>query len=493
MAQDIRSKVVLGIDVNEFRRGITQVDSSIKGMSKQFQDLGGLIGATFAVSQIQQFASESLDLAMKAEGIATAFERIGNEANMAELRKSVQGTVSDLELMRQAVTAEKLGIPIQEFTKYLGFAKKQANEMGESVDYMVDSIVKGVGRQSTMILDNLGISAKAVQEELKKGGTFAEAVGRIIQQEMGGANNTLLTTQDRLLQQKATLENIKTEVGKNLMPLYLGFLEGVNSLLKGINVLWNEQFSLIDKIAYWATYLDPVNGELNRMVMEAKAAGREAAVLGNNAAMVGEGFQTAADNTKKLGDELRKLSTINVAGGLTLKDIEKQNALQPKDAAPVPLYQTNQAVFGIVRQAEYAAGSLDVFNASMVKSTESTVNWAAQLQMANWIGQEFGMILSSSFDAAIIRGENFFKVMVDGLKAYIAKMIAAAAATAALAIAIVAVTGQTQNFATAFQLAGKFTGFGIPDLGGGSSTLSGRDIKLSYDRNNFDFARNGGK
>ena len=46
---DVRSKVVLGIDVNEFRRGITQVDSSIKGISKQFQNLGGIIGASFAV------------------------------------------------------------------------------------------------------------------------------------------------------------------------------------------------------------------------------------------------------------------------------------------------------------------------------------------------------------------------------------------------------------------------------------------------------------
>ena len=94
---DVRSKVVLGIDVNEFRRGITQVDSSIKGISKQFQNLGGVIGASFAVSKIQEFVSASLDLALKAQGIEVAFERIGNSANMDNLRTAVQGTVSDLE------------------------------------------------------------------------------------------------------------------------------------------------------------------------------------------------------------------------------------------------------------------------------------------------------------------------------------------------------------------------------------------------------------
>jgi len=489
MAQDIRSKVILGMDVNEFRRGITQVDNSIKGISKQFQNLGGLIGASFAVSQIQEFVSESLDLAMKAEGIATAFERIGNAANMEQLRSSVQGTVSDLELMRQAVTAEKLGIPIQEFTKYLSYAKKQANEMGESVDYMVDSIVKGVGRQSTMILDNLGISAKAVQEELKKGGTFAEAVGRIIQQEMGGANNTLLTTQDRLLQQKAALENIKTELGQKLLPVYEAVLGWLNTALGHINRLFSSQLTFFEKLAYYASYLDTANGALIRMGIEAEAAGREAATLGNEAARVGEGFQTAVAEAKDLHKELKKVSKIKLEFGTFMPE---DKGLKSTEAAAIPLYQPDPSVFGIIRQGEYAAGSLDMWNESMKGLNKTTYEWAEQMRVVNFIGEQFGDILSASFDASIIRGENFFKVMVEGLKAYIAKMIAAAAATAALAIAIVAVTGNTQSFATAFQMAGKFTGFAF---GGesGTTTLSGRDIKMSYDRNNFDFARNGGK
>lgn len=499
MANDVRSKVVLGIDVNEFRRGITQVDSSIKGISKQFQNLGGIIGASFAVSQIQAFTSEALDLATKAQGIETAFNRIGNEINMDNLRKAVQGTVSDLELMRQAVTAEKLGIPIQEFTKYLGFAKKQANEMGESVDYMVDSIVKGVGRQSTMILDNLGISAKAVQEELKKGGTFAEAVGRIIQQEMGGANDTLLTTQDRLLQQQATLENIKTEVGKNLMPIYIEFLDGVNSLLKGINILWNEQFSFIEKIAYWATYLDPVNGELNRMVMEAKAAGREAAALGDTAAMVGEGFQGAADSAKKLGDELKKVSGIKVQGGLRLADVEP--GLAPKETAPTPLYQTDMALFGIRRQAEYAAGSWDVYTAAQSTAAGKASEWvmknqdvAAQLEAITAIGAQFGQVFQASFQAAIINGQSFFDSVRAGMKAYVQQMAAATAATLTLAAAM-AIIFPNVGFKAAFNVLGG--GMGLPFGFGGENMqmglrIAGNDFYTGIDRNTNRNARIGG-
>lgn len=493
---DVRSKVVLGIDVNEFRRGITQVDSSIKGISKQFQNLGGIIGASFAVSQIQQFASEALDLAMKAEGIETAFERVGNAANMQQLRQAVQGTVSDLELMRQAVTAQKLGIPIQEFTKYLGFAKKQANEMGESVDYMVASIVKGVGRESTMILDNLGISAKAVQEELKKGGTFAEAVGRIIQQEMGGANGTLLTTQDRLLQQRAALENIKTELGQKLLPVYEAVLGWLNNALKGINALFSSQLTLFEKLAYYASYLDVTGmGSVTRATLDAKEATDDFAA---SVPMIGEGFQGATEEVKKLGNELKKVAGIKVQGGMRLADVEP--GLAPKETAVTPLYQVNQAVFGIRRQVEYAAGSWEYYKEAQAQAVRTGNNWITQsqateeqLQALNVVGQEFGQILMASFQAAIINGESFFDSVRNGLKAYIQQMLAATAATLTLAAAM-AIIFPNVGFKAAFNVLGGGMGlpFGMGDNNQLSLRLSGTDFYGGVVRNTNRVARSGG-
>jgi hypothetical protein len=484
---DVRSKVVLGIDVNEFRRGITQVDSSIKGISKQFQNLGGIIGASFAVSQIQQFASEALDLAMKAEGIETAFERVGNAANMQQLRQAVQGTVSDLELMRQAVTAQKLGIPIQEFTKYLGFAKKQANEMGESVDYMVDSIVKGVGRQSTMILDNLGISAKAVQEELKKGGTFAEAVGRIIQQEMGRANNTLLTTQDRLLQQRAALENIKTELGQKLLPVYEAVLGWLNNALKGINALFSSQLTLFEKLAYYGSYLDVTGmGSVTRATLDAKEATEDFAAA---VPMIGEGFQGATEEVKKLGNELKKVAGIKVQGGMRLADVEP--GLAPKETAVTPLYQVNQAVFGIRRQAEYAAGSWEHYKEAQAQAIRTGNDWITQsqrteqqMQQFALIGQQLGNIFAASFEAALVSGEDFFTTLGKALKAYLQQLAATVAATAALAVVSSAFGGTT--FLTAF--AGVGQGTGLAGFFGGSEEFVGRvkgfELLLQQNRTN---------
>ena len=49
--------------------------------------------------------------------------------------------------------------------KYLQFAQMKAQQTGQSVEFMTQSIVTGLGRQSKMILDNLGISAAEIDKK----------------------------------------------------------------------------------------------------------------------------------------------------------------------------------------------------------------------------------------------------------------------------------------------------------------------------------------
>ena len=62
MANDVTSKVLLGLDAKEFRRGIQQVDAKLKETSKLFGNLGQAIGAAFIVGQVQAFAAETIKL-----------------------------------------------------------------------------------------------------------------------------------------------------------------------------------------------------------------------------------------------------------------------------------------------------------------------------------------------------------------------------------------------------------------------------------------------
>ena len=128
-------------------------------------------------------------------------------------------TVSDLQLMQTAVKAANFKLPLDQLAKYLKFAQQRAIETGDSIDYLVESIVLGISRKSIPILDNLGLSAQMIQDEFKKTGDFAKAVGNIIDESIGQAGETILTTAERQAQLRAEIENTKVEIGEKLLPV----------------------------------------------------------------------------------------------------------------------------------------------------------------------------------------------------------------------------------------------------------------------------------
>ena len=93
---------------------------------------------------------------------------------------------------------------------YLAFATKRAEETGQSVDYLVDSIIMGIGRKSPMILDNLGISIVDIRNEMEKTGDMAKAVANITDREMANAGNTVDTSATKVAQMTTAWTNFKT-------------------------------------------------------------------------------------------------------------------------------------------------------------------------------------------------------------------------------------------------------------------------------------------
>jgi hypothetical protein len=487
MSNNTTANVILGLDVNEFRRGITQVDSSIKKMSGQFSALGGVIGAAFVGSKIQEFAQQSIDLALQAEGVARAFERIGNEANLRLMREQVKGTVNDLNLMQQAVKAENLGIPIQNFTKYLGFAKKQAQEMGTSVDYMVESIVNGVGRQSSLILDNLGISASELNMELQKGGTYADAVGRIIDRSMKEAGEQVMTTKDRIDAQRASIENLQMAIGEQLLPIYEAMLGFVADGFRAINHLMGNHLTLWEKIAYLASYANITTGAATRVTLDALAAQRQAMEdITLEAPKMGEGLKIAAD---KATDGLKK----------TNKEAEKFVDYLSSMLSLARQYQKED--FEFVAKGEVLEGfepidieEIDMLEGELVPLIEKIEQVKSSMMDAASFGAEFGHILSGAFSAAINDGESFFDAMREGIMEYVKQMAVALATTAALSILFSAITGMP--LAASFKAIGQSQGLGN-FFGGGNQVnfqgrIQGNDILLGNLRSGTNLGRIGG-
>ena len=179
-----------------------------------FENVAEWVGRAF--DRVKELISGSVQAAREAEGITHAFEQMNQPGILAELRKATHGTVSDLELMKAAVQAKDFRLPLEQLGKYLEFAQLKAQQTGQSVDYLTSSIITGLGRKSKPILDNLGISAAQIDEEMKKGGDMAVAVGRIIEEQMKDAGDHFETASER--EQRATTEvsNAQLELGNQM-------------------------------------------------------------------------------------------------------------------------------------------------------------------------------------------------------------------------------------------------------------------------------------
>jgi len=208
--------IKLGLDKKDFDKGLGQAKSDSQKFGEAIKSIRNQIVGVFAVDKILQFGKEVFNIATQAEGVRTAFSKIGTSGDLDRLRDAVKGTVSDMELMKRSVIASNFGIPIESLGKLFAFAAKRAQDTGQSIDYLVDSIVIGIGRKSPLILDNLGISIVELRKRM--GGISAETatvaeltkvVGDIADEAMrktGGLADTLGTKVQTL---SASFENLK--------------------------------------------------------------------------------------------------------------------------------------------------------------------------------------------------------------------------------------------------------------------------------------------
>jgi len=197
-----------------------------------FRNIGAAVGIAFGVQQLLSFGKELLDIGYKAKGVNKAFDAIADSRDLAALQAATGFGVADLQLKQLAVRANAFKISLETLPKLLQFATIRAAETGQEVDYLVNSIIDGIGRKSTLVIDNLGIGAAELQAEFKRTGDFAAAVGNIIDKEMGKAAITIEEAVPPTQRLAAGFENLKQKSAI----LLVGFIdfnkEYINTVLK---------------------------------------------------------------------------------------------------------------------------------------------------------------------------------------------------------------------------------------------------------------------
>jgi hypothetical protein len=186
----------------------------------------------------------------KVQGVERAFKRTA--ISLEGLRDATRGTISDFDLMQKAVIASTLGVGNLE--TLFKFASIRARETGQSVDFLVQSLVEGIGKKSTMVLDNLGISLVRIQKEMKETGDFATAAFNIVNEDLEQMNENIAPMADNVDRLGSAFSNLYDEVLKVLGTgaeeggVISFFADALEGLVKYVNFWYGDGSKVFEEL-----------------------------------------------------------------------------------------------------------------------------------------------------------------------------------------------------------------------------------------------------
>jgi ABC-type transporter Mla subunit MlaD len=334
---------------NSTKKEFENMSTSVIGGLK---NIAAAAGIAFGAQQVISLGKEMVTLAAQAEGVERAFKRVGSPQLLEGLRKATRGTVSDLQLMQNAVKASNFKIPLENLASLFKFAQARARETGESVDYLVDSIILGIGRKSPLILDNLGISAVELRSRLKgvgveaaNVGEIAQIIGDIAEDELAKMGEQADTTADKIAQIQVAFENFKIEIGKDIIT----GLNEFNEELETTGILLGQQDLSVFSIAVGAiknaleAVLEPFR-EFNNVAQKSISAWRyflEAVGLSKPL------YEELIDNLKQTTDNTASMSDAIGGAWASLKNLNGES-----EASVISIKSLNDEIKALKTQFE---------------------------------------------------------------------------------------------------------------------------------------------
>lgn len=274
--------------------GLKKINDEVDGLAKSgtklnnsFSVVGKAVGAIFsayAVRQVADFTIETSKLASKSNDLRKSLKSLAEKEGldtvklMQDLRRATDGAISDIDLMKRATLGKFLGIDLKNMPTLLEFASKRARETGEDINYLVESLVTGIGRRSILRLDNLGITMDQIRKEVKNilvetgkwNGVisdnilqlnFQEAAIRVAQGSIKDGAKFTDNAATSLQKMNAQWENLKVLIGEISSGPLASVLEILNNGLQKVN----EQISKQGQLDKLQKHLKGINEQIARM------------------------------------------------------------------------------------------------------------------------------------------------------------------------------------------------------------------------------------
>lgn len=297
-----------------FKSNSTQVKADIRGVNQTVNKLGqegtksvGLLdtslGALAATAGIVTTAIATAKKVIEFSREGAAIQRLeesGNslaasmDSDMDEIVQSVKaaslGTISELDIISSANRAMMLGVSANadQLANLMEVAALRARAMGLSTTQAFNDIVTGIGRQSPLILDNLGIviDSNTVYEEYAQ--KIGDADGVLTEyQKTQALLNQVLETGNQLIAEQgdlvvdnaaiweqldANFENSGNNFKKFIGEVFTPYAEMLNDILFG--GLKQESFDYgVGQLGQNLSYFDDYEAYFTRLAKGIETAG----------------------------------------------------------------------------------------------------------------------------------------------------------------------------------------------------------------------------
>ena len=211
-----------------FGKATAESGRGVQSLVTGFRDLSRFAGLAILAT----LAKETVDVTLamvtlqgQVQGVERGFSRafVNSATVIEEVRTATHGTITDFGLMKRTLQATNLGVGVEHLGTLFEFAAARAQQTGESVDYLVDSIVRGIGRKSSLVLDNLGISVTALKEKFngvsiasKTVGEATEGVAEIAKEQLEKMGGYVETAETRVKNLTRSWEEFKIALSKRV-------------------------------------------------------------------------------------------------------------------------------------------------------------------------------------------------------------------------------------------------------------------------------------
>ncbi len=437
--------------------GLSKVYGALK--SKMVGISIAIIATGLAIKKAFDFAEAGAKLQVQREAFDNFAKSVGANGDeiIAKLKEVSKGTVSTANLVASAGKAMLLGLAPDKLVDLLEIARAASKITGDSITKSFEDITTGVGRQSRMILDNLGIIlrvgdaneayaaslGKTVDEltEAEKKLAVLNATAEAGQVIIAGVGNDTLTTADKIARMKVgfaemsdamkvfaadVFEKIEPSLlvmGKAFAAAWKVILVNVDGALTGMNAL---KFVILDA-AKWVVFIakgftflsdklgitNDATATLNLMTEDLKKqmdeaergmtkAGRAAARLEEAEEKLGRTTQRSAVQIGKATDVVTKSKK-----QLTKEIKEQEKAIDKASKAEIEALKTQTTL-------------QKTLNATIKTALQATKRELADLETRVQNAAEFAQSIKRQFEAADIsvsqRGMNELEVQIDNLE-----------------------------------------------------------------------------